>query len=133
MDKIQQDTIITVIGATDRPEALNPMLLSRGRFDHLVEIPLPNLEEIEALLDFFNGRRPVDNAVNYRTFARALYGCNVAEVQALGNQAAQIAMRTEADYITREHFEQALQFFRHQQLIKQKNYREQDLDEILKA
>ena len=50
MDGFDPTTGVVVLGATNRPEVLDPALLRPGRFDRQVTIPLPNVTEREAIL-----------------------------------------------------------------------------------
>jgi ATP-dependent Zn protease len=50
LDGFDQTSGIVVLGATNRPDVLDPALLRPGRFDRQVVIPLPTLEERAAIL-----------------------------------------------------------------------------------
>ncbi|MFQ5947762.1 MAG: ATP-dependent metallopeptidase FtsH/Yme1/Tma family protein, partial [Acidimicrobiia bacterium] len=53
MDGFDPAVGIVVLGATNRPEVLDPALLRPGRFDRQVVVPLPNLAERRAILELY--------------------------------------------------------------------------------
>ena len=108
MDGFYKDESVIVIGATNAPTLLDPALLRAGRFDTLIEVPLPNLQKRIALLQYYGKNRPLDPAISFNKIATSIEGCNAADVKNLVDKAAQIAMRSQSAAITQAHFDQAL-------------------------
>lgn len=87
------DQPILVIGATNRPEVLDPALLRPGRFDKKVEVPFPNLQDRRKILAVHLEGITIDPNVNLDVLARATTGFSGAELANLVNEAALLASK----------------------------------------
>jgi transitional endoplasmic reticulum ATPase len=83
---------VLLIGATNRPEALDPALLRAGRLDLQLKIDLPDPASRLAILQVHNGERPLAD-VDLADWAERTEGWNGADLALLGNQAALEAIR----------------------------------------
>jgi cell division protease FtsH len=93
MDGFDPATGVVVIGATNRPEILDPALLRPGRFDRTVEIPLPNAAERLAILKVHSKTKRLDAGVNLDAVSRGTPGFSGADLANLVNEAAIQAVR----------------------------------------
>jgi transitional endoplasmic reticulum ATPase len=109
MEGFECDNSILVIAATNCPDLLDPALLRPGRFDLIIEVPLPNKEKREAILQFYCKKRPMDKDVSFSRLAQQTNGMSPADLKNLVNEAAKLAMRIQAKTITMEHFVAALE------------------------
>ncbi|MBK1989400.1 AAA family ATPase [Sphaerospermopsis aphanizomenoides BCCUSP55] len=92
LDGLETGTNILVIGATNRPDALDPALLRAGRLDLQLKVDLPNLaSRLEILQVYTEGRPLLDVDLEY--WANATEGWNGADLVLLCNQAAVKAIR----------------------------------------
>jgi cell division protease FtsH len=107
MDGFDPAMGIVVIGATNRPEVLDPALLRPGRFDRQVTIPLPNLAEREAILKVHSRDKKLDPDVDLQVVARGTPGFSGADLANLVNEAAINAVRGGREVITAEDFDTA--------------------------
>ncbi len=98
---------IVVLGATNRPEILDPALLRPGRFDRQVTIPLPNLAERAAILVVHCRDKQLGPDVNLQVVARGTPGFSGADLANLANEAAINAVRGGRDVLTAEDFSAA--------------------------
>jgi cell division protease FtsH len=98
------ETGIVVLGATNRPEVLDPALLRPGRFDRQVTIPLPNVSEREAILRVHVRGKKVAPDVDLGAVARATPGFSGADLANLANEAAIVAVREGRDVVTADDF-----------------------------
>jgi cell division protease FtsH len=98
---------IVVLGATNRPEVLDPALLRPGRFDRQVTIPLPNLAEREAILRVHARGKQLGPDVDLSVVARGTPGFSGADLANLANEAAIVAVRDHRDVLTAGDFDQA--------------------------
>jgi proteasome regulatory subunit len=73
---------VKVIAATNRPELLDAALLRPGRFDRIIEIPIPDLSAREAIFSVHTGSMPLGKGVNSRTLASMSEGFSGAEIKA---------------------------------------------------
>jgi cell division protease FtsH len=104
MDGFDPVTGIVVLGATNRPEVLDPALLRPGRFDRQVTIPLPNVSEREAILRVHVRGKKVAPDVDLGAVARATPGFSGADLANLANEAAIVAVREGRDVVTADDF-----------------------------
>jgi len=107
MDGFDPAMGIVVIGATNRPEVLDPALLRPGRFDRQITIPLPNLAEREAILKVHCRDKKLDPDVDLQVVARGTPGFSGADLANLVNEAAINAVRGGREVITAEDFDDA--------------------------
>jgi cell division protease FtsH len=84
---------IVVLGATNRPEILDPALLRPGRFDRQVTIPLPNVAERAAILAVHCRDKQLGPDVDLDAVARGTPGFSGADLANLANEAAINAVR----------------------------------------
>jgi len=92
LDGLQTGATILVIGATNRPDALDPALLRAGRLDLQLKVDLPNSSSRLAILQVHNDERPLQD-VDLGSWAEATEGWNGADLALLCNQAAVMAIR----------------------------------------
>jgi len=98
---------IVIMGATNRPDVLDPALLRPGRFDRQVTIPLPTLSERVEILGVHTKGKPLDDDVDLEVVARGTPGMAGADLRNLINEAALIAVREGYDTISMHHIEAA--------------------------
>ena len=92
LDGLQGCANVLLVGATNRPEALDPALLRAGRLDLQLKIDLPNQAGRLAILQVHNGDRPLED-VDLPHWAAQTEGWNGADLALLSNQAALEAVR----------------------------------------
>jgi cell division protease FtsH len=107
MDGFDEAQGIVVLGATNRPEVLDPALLRPGRFDRQITIPLPNLAERAAILAVHCRGKRLDPDVDLDVVARGTPGFSGADLANLVNEAAINAVRAGLDSITMTNFSDA--------------------------
>ncbi|EKQ67942.1 AAA+ family ATPase [Leptolyngbyaceae cyanobacterium JSC-12] len=92
LDGLQECLNVLLIGATNRPDALDPALLRAGRLDLQLKVDLPDCESRLAILHVHNSDRPLV-AVDLEHWATQTDGWNGADLALLSNQAALEAIR----------------------------------------
>jgi transitional endoplasmic reticulum ATPase len=92
LDGLQGCTNVLLVGATNRPDALDPALLRAGRLDLQLKIDLPDQQSRLAILQVHNADRPLTE-VNLADWAAQTEGWNGADLALLSNQAALEAIR----------------------------------------
>jgi cell division protease FtsH len=107
MDGFDPTMGIVVLGATNRPEVLDPALLRPGRFDRQVTIPLPNVTEREAILRVHSKGKKLSPDVDLSVVARGTPGFSGADLANLANEAAIFAVRGSRNVVTAADFEAA--------------------------
>ncbi len=107
MDGFDPSTGVVVLGATNRPEVLDPALLRPGRFDRQVTIPLPNVNERAAILVVHTRDKHLAPDVDLNAVARGTPGFSGADLANLANEAAIVAVRANRDVLTAADFSAA--------------------------
>lgn len=99
---------VLVFAMTNMLEAIDPAILRRGRFDHIIEVKMANSEEIEALLDYRFKELPIDDTVQPKLIAKALDGHPMSDVTFVLREAGRFAVKRGLDYMSQECFDDAL-------------------------
>jgi cell division protease FtsH len=107
MDGFDVTEGIVVLGATNRPEVLDPALLRPGRFDRQITIPLPTLSEREAILAVHCRDKKLGPDVDLNVVARGTPGFSGADLANLANEAAIFAVRANRNVLTALDFDDA--------------------------
>lgn len=103
MDGLQDLNGVVVIGATNRPDIIDEALLRPGRFDRILEIPLPDNDSIKEILRIHMVRKPIDKSVELNKLVELCKGLSGADIAALVNAAALSAIK---EYILTNRSEQ---------------------------
>lgn len=92
LDGLQDCPNVLLVGATNRPEALDPALLRAGRLDLQLKVDLPDVSSRCSILQVHNSERPLAE-VDLAHWAAQTEGWNGADLALLSNQAALEAVR----------------------------------------
>jgi cell division protease FtsH len=109
MDGFDPRTGVIVLGATNRPEILDPALLRPGRFDRRVAVQPPDRAGREAILRVHTRSVPLADGVDLGATAAATPGMVGADLANLVNEGALLAARREHTRVTSEDFSDALE------------------------
>ncbi|KIQ10815.1 AAA family ATPase [Rhodococcus sp. MEB064] len=97
MDGVEPLQDVVVLGATNRPELIDPALLRPGRLEKLVFVPPPDAEARRAILSTAGKSVPLADDVDLDALAVDLEGYSAADCAALLREAALTAMRRDVD------------------------------------
>jgi len=100
---------VLVIGMTNRVDLIDPAILRRGRFDHIVEVGMPTAQEVNNLIHTLLGERRHGEDVDAEALGLRLAGRPLADVGFLLREAARIAARSGKDHLDRASLEAALE------------------------
>ena len=93
MDGLTERGNVMVLGATNRPDSLDPALRRPGRFDREVEISVPNEDgRLEILLIHTRGM-PIDEGIDLKELSSDLHGYTGADMKSLCREAAMKSIR----------------------------------------
>ncbi|WP_346846901.1 MULTISPECIES: ATP-dependent metallopeptidase FtsH/Yme1/Tma family protein [unclassified Clostridium] len=106
MSGFKESEGIVVIAATNRLDILDEALLRPGRFDRHIEVSLPDINAREKILNLHFKNKPVSD-MNIRDIAHNTAYFSGAKLENLVNEAAIIACKEDAPYITGEHMDKA--------------------------
>jgi len=104
MDGFENRGDVKIIGATNRIDILDKALLRPGRFDRIIEIPLPDFDGRLSILKVHSRSLAVDDDVNLKEIAQLTDGRNGADLYAICMEAGMFAIRKERPFITQEDF-----------------------------
>jgi len=93
MDGLEARGQVIVIGATNRPNALDPALRRPGRFDREIEVPMPDKQGRLEILQIHTRHMPLSDDVNLEELAEMTKGYTGADLAALAREAAMHALR----------------------------------------
>ncbi|KAL6064763.1 AAA ATPase cdc48 [Balamuthia mandrillaris] len=139
MDGMGAKKNVFVIGATNRPDIIDPAILRPGRLDQLIYIPLPDLGSRKSILRSVLRKSPVAKEVDLDLIAEHTHGFSGADLTEICQRAAKLAIRESIEVqiqreqerkesgmelaeeeeeedpvpeITRKHFEESMRFAR---------------------
>jgi transitional endoplasmic reticulum ATPase len=109
LDGVESLRNVVVIGATNRPDLVDPALLRPGRLERLVYVPPPDAPARAAILAAAARTVPLADDVDLEALASTLDGFSSADCAALVREAALAAMRESLDAatVTAKHVEAA--------------------------
>jgi len=109
MDGIGRDENLIVMGATNKPEQLDPALLRPGRFDRRIVLDLPDIQEREEILRIHCRGKPLAVDVNLKEIAERTPGFSGADLANVVNEAAILAARKNKNKIFQEDLIEAIE------------------------
>ncbi|MFZ6037701.1 MAG: ATP-dependent zinc metalloprotease FtsH [Bacteroidota bacterium] len=109
MDGFDSSVGVIIIGATNRPEVLDPALLRPGRFDRQIVVDKPDMKGREAILKVHTANIKLASDVDLKRLAAQTPGFAGAEIANVCNEAAILAVRKNRDAVTMEDFEAAIE------------------------
>ena len=99
---------VIFIGATNRIDILDPALLRPGRFDRIIELPIPNEKSRESIFKIHTRNLKLEDKFNIKKLVSATNKATGAEIKAICTEAGMFAIRREAETITNEDFNKAI-------------------------
>ena len=115
LDGLEDLKGVVVIGATNRPDIIDEALLRPGRFDRILEVPVPDKESRKHIFQIATKKKPLESDVNLDKLVEMTEGMTGADIAALVNAAAMSAIKehvrqksTSKLRISMRHFETAL-------------------------
>ncbi len=110
MDGLEELQSVVVIGATNRPNLIDPALLRPGRFDELIYVAVPDRAGRAKILAIHAKRMPLADDVDLDDLARRTERFTGADLEDLTRRAGMFALRDGIDtaQVTMAHFEKAL-------------------------
>ena len=110
MDGLEGLKDVTIIGATNRPDMLDPALLRPGRFDRIILVDVPDTESRKQILQVHIRNTPLADDVRVDELVKQSEGFVGADIEALVREAAMAALRRDmqSKIVTRKDFDEAL-------------------------
>jgi len=114
IDGLESMEGVVVIGATNRPDIIDPGLLRPGRFDRLVLIRSPDKKARLEIFKIHTKSMPIDKDIDFEELSELCENYSGADIEALCREAAMLAIREnpEAKKVKKSHFEKAMESVR---------------------
>ena len=93
MDGLKSRGQVVVIGATNRPDSLDPALRRPGRFDREIEIGVPDADERLEILEIHTRNMPIEEDVDLKKLANTTHGFVGADLESLCKESAMRVVR----------------------------------------
>jgi proteasome regulatory subunit len=100
LDGFESRGDIGIIGATNRPDILDPALLRPGRFDRFIEVPLPKEEGRKEILKIHTKRMALDEEADIDLLSDLTEGLSGADLKAVCTEAGMFAIREKRDKVS---------------------------------
>lgn len=109
MDGFDASVGVIIMGATNRPDVLDPALLRPGRFDRQVLVDKPDMRGREAIFKVHTRNLKLSSKVDLKRLAAQTPGFAGAEIANICNEAAILAVRNNREEVTMSDFEAAIE------------------------
>ena len=112
MDGLSDLKNVVVLAATNRPEDIDSALLRPGRFDKIIDIPMPDATARLEIFKVHTKRMPLDKDVSAVEIANLTENYTGAEIENIVREAGMNAIRTKRAIVKRDDFVKAMQEIR---------------------
>jgi transitional endoplasmic reticulum ATPase len=121
IDGLEELHNVLIIGATNRVDLIDNALLRPGRFDRIIEVPLPDTKGRENIFKIHTRKKPLVENIDFTKLVELTNGFSGAEIEGICNRAAMSAIRRYVDKeektvksikVTQEDFENAIEKMR---------------------
>ncbi|MHA2396909.1 MAG: AAA family ATPase, partial [Candidatus Thorarchaeota archaeon] len=99
---------VAVLGATNRPDILDPALLRPGRFDRIIEFPLPDDSSRKEIFKIHIRGMNIDSAVDFNQLLSATQGRTGADIKTMCTEAGMFAIRDNRTCVNQDDFRKAI-------------------------
>ena len=100
---------VLIVAMTNRIEMIDPAIVRRGRFDHVVKVDMASEEEVRALLDKLVAELPCENDVSVKALASKLAGRPLSDIAFVVREGARLAARAGSSKLNQESLMSALE------------------------
>jgi transitional endoplasmic reticulum ATPase len=110
LDGLEELRGVIVIGATNRPDIIDPALMRPGRFDELIHVPVPDRGARREIFKVHMKRMPVTDDVNIDELVDRTQNFTGADIAYVCKKAGRLALREDlhAVIVKKKHFNEAL-------------------------
>ncbi len=118
---------VKIIAATNRIDILDPAILRPGRFDRLIEVPLPDLKGRYEIFRVHTRRMKLGEDVDLWELARLTDGASGAEIKAIVTEAGYNAIRERRRIVVMDDFLKAVKKIMSKKHIRDKSFKERSI------
>ena len=109
MDGFEPLSNVKIVAATNRPDILDDALLRPGRFDRIIEIPLPTYGGRAEIFRIHTRGMAIHDTIDFEQLASRCDGATGADIRAICTEAGMWAIREERESVTLADFERAVE------------------------
>ena len=99
---------VAVLGATNRPDILDPALLRPGRFDRIIDFPLPDDESRQEIFKIHTRGMSIDDSIDFGRLLAETKDRTGADIKSICTEAGMFAIREKRVCVTEEDFRKAI-------------------------
>jgi proteasome regulatory subunit len=108
MDGFEPLSNVKIVAATNRPDILDEALLRPGRFDRIIDIPVPTYTGRSEIFKIHSRGINIKEAIDFEALASRCDGVTGADIKAICTEAGMWAIREERESVTLQDFERAI-------------------------
>ena len=108
MDGFDPRGDVKMIGATNRPDILDTALLRPGRFDRIIEIPMPNPEALKEIFRIHTKKMPLSPDITLNDLVIRCESASGADVKAISTEAGMFAIREDRTEVSFDDFKKSI-------------------------
>ncbi len=108
LDGFENRGNVAVLGATNRPDILDPALLRPGRFDRIIEFPMPDETSRREIFRIHTKSMNIESNVDFEYLVRATNNQTGADIKAICTEAGMFAIRNNRVIVMDEDFKMAV-------------------------
>jgi proteasome regulatory subunit len=109
MDGFEPLANVKIIAATNRPDILDDALLRPGRFDRIIEVPVPTYSGRSEIFKIHTRGMALREPIDFEALANRCEGATGADIRAICTEAGMWAIREERDSVTTADFDRAIE------------------------
>ncbi len=109
MDGFEPLANVKIIAATNRPDILDDALLRPGRFDRIIEVPVPTYQGRAEIFKIHSRGMAIRETIDFEQLASRCEGATGADIRAICTEAGMWAIREERDTVTLADFDRAVE------------------------
>jgi len=108
LDGFEQRGDVKIIGATNRIDILDPALLRPGRFDRMIDFPIPDEKARESIFSIHSRNLSIEGEVKFKNLVNLTEGATGADIKAICTEAGMFAIRKDKEVIVQDDFIEAV-------------------------
>jgi proteasome regulatory subunit len=108
LDGFENRGQVAVLGATNRPDILDPALLRPGRFDRIIDFPLPDDTSRKEIFKIHTRGMNIHSSVEFNQLLSSTQGRTGADIKTICTEAGMFAIRDNRTCVTQEDFRKAI-------------------------
>jgi len=109
MDGFEPLANVKIIAATNRPDILDEALLRPGRFDRIIEVPVPTYQGRAEIFKIHSRGMAIRDTIDFELLASRCEGATGADIRAICTEAGMWAIREERETATLADFDRAVE------------------------